>query len=887
MSLSLYKQKRHFDKTPEPTGGKPSGNSLRFVVQKHHASHLHYDFRLEMRGVLKSWAIPKGPSLNPSDKRLAMLVEDHPWDYRDFEGIIPSGYGAGTVIVWDEGTYLPAEKGATKEQNENRLLHDFYAGSLSFILKGKKLKGEFSLVKTAARGENAWLLIKKKDAFARDEDISKNERSVKSGKTIQEVKETTNKIWQSHRPKKGSVKSSDGEKSTDIVENSTNELDWKTLVKKGKKSAMPSTIKPMLCTLLREPVFNDRLLYEVKWDGYRIIAFSQRKKVRLDSRSGLNYTSKYPPVVKALQDLPVDVLLDGEVVVLNEEGRPDFNAVQNYNGHDDPIFYYVFDVLWIDGVNIMLLPLHERKQILQSLVGNSDVIKFSESFDDGEALFKQMQQMEMEGMVGKEKDSVYVQNERGKNWLKMPTEKRQEFVIGGWAESERGRSFRSLLFGAYNNEGKFEWIGRSGGGYKDKEMPGILKKLQQLEIKNSPFVNPVLDTKGATIHFVKPQLVANFSFAAWTNTGRIRKPATFLGFRNDKKAKEVVREIAEKPGKIEAEIIEDKKPATAKAKVSVSNDDSNWKKIRKPKSEEIFEIAGCSITIGDVEREPWKGITKADLIQYYHSITPYILPHIKDRPQSLHIKPTNAVAPGFYIKDMEGHQPDCAEIFTDRRKHKKKGKRDIIDYLVCNNEATLLYMINLGCIDINPWTSRISTANNPDYVVIDLDPSDEDFKKAIETAQAAKEYFDKLKLKCFVKTSGKTGMHLLLPCKDFTFSEARTIAINICEDIHEMVPNFTTTEVSVSGRKNKLYIDPNQNDYADTIAAPYSARPYYTPTVSTPLDWKEVNAKLDNKDFTIKTILNRVKKKGDLFKELYSKRVIEKNTKNLKAILNR
>jgi len=311
---------------------------------------------------------------------------------------------------------------------------------------------------------------------------------------------------------------------------------------RGKKSPMPQSVAPMLCTLTKEPIDDPDYLFEIKWDGYRIVSYVNKGKVRMDSRSALNYTSKYPPVAEALQKLKHDVVLDGEVVVFNEEGHPDFDALQTFNGHTTAISYCVFNILWLDGYNLMELQLTERKEILQKLLKGNKVIRFSESFDDGPALCKQILDLNLEGIVAKRKDSKYVEDERGNNWLKTPTRKRQEFVIGGWAESDKSRSFRSLLFGAYNKN-KFEWIGRSGGGYKEKDMPGILQQLKKLEIKESPFSNKVLDTKGAAMHWVKPQLVANFEFAAWTKSGRIRKPATFLGFRKDKKAKDVVREV--------------------------------------------------------------------------------------------------------------------------------------------------------------------------------------------------------------------------------------------------------------------------------------------------------------------------------------------------------
>ena len=305
---------------------------------------------------------------------------------------------------------------------------------------------------------------------------------------------------------------------------------------------MPESIAPMLCTLTKEPLDDPDYLFEIKWDGYRIISYVNKGKVRMDSRSALNYTDKYPPIAAALQKLKHNVVLDGEAVVFNQEGHPDFDALQTFNGHTTPISYCVFDILWLDGYDLKQLRLVKRKTILQNLIKGNKVLKYSDSFDNGPALYKHMLDLNLEGIVAKRRDSAYIENERGNNWLKTPTRKRQEFVIGGWAESDKSRSFRSLLFGAYHDN-KFEWIGRSGGGYKEKDMPDILQQLKKLEIKESPFENKVLDTKGARIHWVKPKLVANFEFAAWTKSGRIRKPATFLGFRKDKKPKDVVREL--------------------------------------------------------------------------------------------------------------------------------------------------------------------------------------------------------------------------------------------------------------------------------------------------------------------------------------------------------
>ena len=884
MSLIKYREKRNFSSTPEPTSGKGAGSRLSFVIQKHAASHLHYDFRLEVKGVLKSWAVPKGPVLDPSIKRLAMLVEDHPYDYKDFEGIIPKGnYGAGTVIVWDAGWYEPASGDAgTKAEQEKQMLKDFYRGEIKINMHGKKLKGRFALVRTK-RGEDDqgknWLLIKDRDEYATTNDIALNDKSVKSGKTLEQMAKSKGAAsWQSNRTAVKKSKASARRKA--IIEDEP--ADLADQARKGVKSAMPVKIAPMLCTLTKEVEQDTDYQYEVKWDGYRVVAFAGGRSVQLHSRSGLDYTAKYPNVVKALKASGHKMVLDGEMVVFNEEGMPDFDALQNYNGKETPISYCVFDILWLDGYDLKGLPLTERKAILQEICGDSDTLKFSESFDDGEGLYTRMVDMNLEGIVAKKKDSPYSEGVRGNDWLKTPTRKRQEFVIGGWAESDKARSFRSILFGAYNPEGQLEWIGRSGGGYKEAEMPGILKKLQALETKTSPFVNKVLDTKGAKIHWVKPKLVGNFEFATWTKSGRIRKPATWLGFRRDKKPLDVVREVPKAVTVIE----EENKKEEAELEKAETQNDSNWPTLEKIRitSESTLDIDGCPVTLTNVERNVWKGIPKATLIRYYNEMADYILPYLKDRPLSLHIKYAGASAKGFYIKDMEGREPECAEIFSDKRRHPKPGKRDTIDYIVCNNKPTLIYLVNLGCIDLNPWMSRIGNPLEPDFINIDLDPSDEDFDKAIEAAQAAHRVLDRYKLKSFVKTSGKTGIHIYIPVRGITFPQARHYSETLGAEVVKLIPRIATTVNSVSARGRKIYIDPSQNDYADTLASAYSVRPAKTPTVSTPLDWKEVRSGLDPSRFTIETIQDRLRKKGDLFESVLDEKIAKANAGKIMLI---
>jgi bifunctional non-homologous end joining protein LigD len=652
------------------------------------------------------------------------------------------------------------------------------------------------------------------------------------------------------------------------------------------KPVQPAVIHPMLATLVKEPFTNDNYIFEVKWDGYRIIAFCDRDRVKLQSRGGEDYTKKYPSIVQALKELNRKCILDGEIVYINESGKPDFDALQRVNGQRAPIAYYAFDLLWIDNENCMNLPLVERKEKLQALIAGNEKIKYSDHFDDGLALFQHIKDIGLEGIVAKQKDSRYLPNDRSKKWLKITTDKKQEFVIGGWVESEKRNTFRTLLFGAYEN-GKLKWKGHAGGGFKEKEMPGILKRLEEIETDENPFDSDVEYSEGKP-HWVKPELVANIKFSTTTRAGKIRKPAMFLGFRNDKKAHQVLSESPkDPPGHSPAKQrpkVGNRKPLRRHPETS---HDSNWPILEAEPihNKEEVNIDGCTISLHNVERQIWKGVTKADVIQYYNTVSPWILPHLRGRPLSLHVKPKGPNAPGLYIKDMEGRQPECADIFSTPRKHKKDGKRDVIDYLVCNNRATLLYLIDLGCLDVNPWTSTVENSLQPDFVIIDLDPSDGDFKKAIEAAKAAKELFDASKVKAFPKTSGKTGIHLFIPCMNFSFPQARQVAENICARIEEMLPTLTTTTVTISDRGNKLYLDPNQNDYTDTVASAYSLRPFKHPNASTPLVWNELRNELDPSDFTIYTITKRLDKKGDLFAGTLDRKLASANASRLRKLL--
>jgi bifunctional non-homologous end joining protein LigD len=669
----------------------------------------------------------------------------------------------------------------------------------------------------------------------------------------------------------------------------------------------------MLATKAEEIFNNPDYLYEVKWDGFRIISFIKQRQIRLYSRKGENYTSRYPLVVNALKELKHDLVLDGEMVVFDEEGNPKFNAVQIYNKSTTPINYYLYDILYVDGYNVKALPLIDRQKILRELIKGNEILKISDPFEDGEGLYHLMEEKGWEGVVAKKKTSAYIENDRSNRWLKFPLKKTDEFVIGGWVESEKARAFRSILFGAYNDHGELVWLGRSGGGFKEGEMPGILKKLKKFTAKKSAFVNKVLDTKGAIVHWLKPVLVANFQYSEMTKSGRIRKPAIWKGFREDKDRGDVKIPVAKKFTEAVADKADDrvkanekpsKKKSVPKKKRSSSrkypylNNDSGWEKVdeeQRGTEWQELEMKNCTIPIHDLERELWEGIPKGHLLTYYSEMGDYILPCLKDRPQSLNLKLTHAGAPRTFIKDMENRQPACAEVFVDRRIHSKEGKRDQIDYLICNNLETLIYMADVGCVDINPWASRTHSINEPDYLTIDLDPTipnkltvkqrlkaeGEGFAKAIEVAITAKKIFDEYQLKTFIKTSGQTGLHIYIPCSGFTYKVPREIAFKLAKEVQASVSKISTLQSSKDLRGDKVYIDTTLNDYADTLAAPYCIRPYHEPLVSTPLDWSEIKKGLNRYEFTMETIQARLVKKGDLWENLSDKRIIRKNNEAL------
>lgn len=883
--LKEYEKKRDFKKTAEPKAGKSKDKDhLVFVVQKHDASRLHYDFRLEMEGVLKSWAVPKGPSLDPKIKHLAMMVEDHPFDYLHFEGIIPEGeYGGGTVIVWDKGTYEPIEPIKGKKAQEKRLLQQLAAGSVKIKLHGEKLKGEFALVKTHGMGENGWLLIKHKDEFATQTDITKRDKSVISGKTIEVMEKTSEKVWQNGHEETIAP----DEELADEVETGDADvsIDVKAILKSAPKSVVPTKIKPMKATLVDQPFDEPGWLYEVKWDGYRAIANIQKDEVSLISRNNLPF-EKYYPINAALKSWGINAVLDGELLVLNEKGISDFGAMQNWRSEaDGNLVFYIFDILWYEGKHLMGLPLSHRQAILKEILPtDNDHIRQSKVFDaDGIAFFDAAERMGLEGIIAKKADSVYTSDLRSKEWLKVKVQRRQEVVIAGFTKNEgTGKSFSALVLGVYDANGELQFVGKVGTGFSDKLQKEMMAEFKPLVTDKSPFDYEVDVDKptrfrpkrmGATPTWLKPKLVCEVAFAEVTSDGVFRQ-ASFKGMRSDKKAKDV---ILEKPADTQETVAEAEEQAASSAKAErkgkLKKADLKLEPVKSTERKTLLNptedtqtktVCGHQLKFNHVTKLYWPEdkITKGDMLNYYYKMGEYMMPYLKDRPMSLNRFPGGIHSQSFYQKNVTDKAPDWAKTFDHIT-----GEGKVTKYLVGTDEASLLWMNSLGCIEINPWFSRAERPDNPDYCVIDLDPDKHTYDQVVQAACITKEILDAIEVPAYPKTSGSTGMHIYIPLGGkYTYDQSQMFANIIVKLVHKQIPDFTSLERSIAARKGKMYLDFLQNRPGATIAGPYSLRPKPGATVSMPLHWDEVKAGLTIQHFNIHNALDRIKETGDLFK---------------------
>jgi len=868
MALEKYNEKRDFSKTKEPKGvKKASKGELTYVIQKHDASRLHYDFRLEIDGVLVSWAVPKGPSANTSDKRLAVQTEDHPMGYFDFEGTIPKGeYGGGTVMVWDYGTYRPENAEGAVSQDNKLMKKQLSDGSIKIILKGKKLQGAWHLVQMKGK-ENMWLLMKSKDEFAGAK-VKFDENSAISGLDFKGIEENGN-VYSSNKGKKLSKteakkeiekqteKESEENKPKPKLKKNDSEFSAEDLAEAEKIKDFPKDWRPQLATLAEEPFDNDDWIFEKKFDGYRALAQIKSNKVNLISRNGISFNSKYKEIVTTLEKVNDDIILDGEVVVEDSKGKSYFQWLQHFD--EDPkkgtLKFYVFDILYFKGYDLRNLELIQRKKILKAVLPKLDNILFSShTIGQGLETFKAIEKLGGEGIIAKKSASKYYENKRSKDWLKIKTSKQQEMVIGGFTDPSGSRNgLGALLLGFYEGD-DFIYSGKVGTGFSDEILKELRTNLDKIERKTAPFKTP---PKLQGTHWVSPQLVAQIKFSEWTDSGSLRHPV-YIGLRTDKKAKDVIRE---------------KEIATEKI---VSETKSEGKKSSDAKK----EISDSQVEFSNLDKVFWpkEKYTKGDVIEYYNAIADYILPYLKDRPQSLLRNPNGIAKLGFFQKNVEGQVPDWIKT----RKLKSKSTGESITYLLCQDRDTLLFLANWGCIEINPWSSRIGTLNNPDYIIFDLDPNEADMKKIVKTALTLKEILDLLQVPAYVKTSGGKGIHVFIPVlPKYSYDQTREFSHLVSQMVLKKLPEIVSLERSPAKRKGKVYLDFLQNGKGKTMASIYSLRPREGANASTPLDWDEINATLDLGKFNIKTIPKRLQQKGELWANFFNDAI------DLKTILER
>jgi bifunctional non-homologous end joining protein LigD len=916
--LNEYNKKRDFSKTPEPSSasGKRTKGPLSFVIQKHAARRLHYDFRLELDGVLVSWAVPKGPSLDPAEKRLAVKVEDHPLDYADFEGTIPKGeYGGGEVIVWDRGVFTPDEDDQLswddRDEAQKRLRKMLKDGKLSIFLEGEKLRGSWALVKLKGK-DNEWLMIKHRDGFISTKDVTEKDHSVATGRTLADVRS-------GRQGQKLPLK---------LAEQAISE---------APKERFPKKIMPMLASLADKPFSRDGWMYEPKLDGIRAIAYIQNGQVQLQSRRGLDLTRQFPTLVKTLSKHKDSMILDGEIVALDESGKPSFQNLQQRSGliqdtdiksaeRSHPIQYYVFDILHLSGKNLRPLALEERKTLLKQAVIPSQSVRIVEAFEaDGEEAYKACIENGLEGVVGKRADSTYAEGKRTKDWLKVKGTVSSEFLICGYTEGTGSRrdNFGSLLLGEFDRSGELRYVGGVGTGFNERILTDLLQRMGPLETKKCPFGKKPPGKLNPT--WVKPQLVAEVKFAERTQGNMLRAPV-FLRLREDKAPEEtteqpIVAVKTIKPAKSKqrpAKAPEDYPQQHATNHYEAPNAvlDEILDQLKVEKQTMVLQAEGNEISLSNLDKEFWPGgqtgvpVTKRGYIQYLVRVAPYILPHLKDRPLTL-VRFPNGISGGkFYQKHVEKGLPAFVE--TTRFFTEQIGADQ--DFLMCNNLSTLIWLGQIADLELHTVHTRIdpqpdatqlstnyvgsaeniesSILNYPDYLVLDLDPylysgkeekgaepelHREGFKRAAEAAHWLKELLDVLKIKAYVKTSGRTGLHIYVPIvRDIDYATVRGISEVLGRQLLKDHAKEMTMDWAVVKRTGKVFFDHNMNARGKSLSSIYSPRVAPEATISMPLEWSELD-KVYPTDFTTLTVPQRLAKVGDLWQDiLQNKNDLEK-----------
>jgi bifunctional non-homologous end joining protein LigD len=838
-----------------------------FVVHKHAARRLHWDLRLEMDGVLRSWAVPRGPSFDQKDKRLAVMVEDHPLEYGDFEGLIPEGnYGAGAVVVWDRGEWI-----AVEDPHEG-----LRKGKLLFDLKGYKLRGRWALVKIK-KEEKEWLLIKEKDAWLRTEngeDIP--QESVLSGLTVEDLKA-------GHTPA-GLIRA---------------ELER---LGAPRRPVDVTRVEPQL-TEPREKAFTrEGWVFELKMDGYRIISAKTSDRPRLLSRNGVDYTATFPEVARAVQALPAaSAIIDGEVVVLDREGKPSFALLQQRarlsRGRDIqraavelPASYFVFDLLGLEDFDLRSLPLLERKRLLRKLLPPLGALRYLDHFEtEGEQLMEQVSARGLEGIIGKKADAPY-RSGRGPNWVKIRAERNGDFAVVGFTAPKGSRGGFGALHLADWVNGKLVYAGRAGSGFSDKMLRELLPRLEERARDTPPCAGPVFadiesvapakksraktaksearaavpantdwvrtlpDMKGTT--WVEPELVAEVKFTEWTPDGVLRHPV-FVRFREDKEVQDVVRQEA--AGRLGGSAVREVASSDGEAEHATAASSGSDAPTAEPPNRPTAEPPTVKFSNLNKIFWPEDKYTKGDMIAYYKAISPWLLPYMLDRPLVLTRYPDGIHGKSFYQKDAPEFAPEWIRtvgIWSNDTQRE-------IRFFVVESEAALLYIANMGSIPLHLWASRVATLERPDWCVIDLDPKEAPFSDVITVARTLHELCQDLGLPNFVKTTGKTGLHILLPLgRQCTYEQSRLLGELLARLVIRKHPRISTITRQVERRGVKVYLDYLQNRFGQTIVAPFSVRPLPGATVSMPLLWEEVNEQLDPRNYTIRNAVERMQRLG-------------------------
>lgn len=800
MPLKEYVKKRDFKKSPEPSAVKKKKKvkeaPLMFVVQEHHASHLHYDFRLEMNGVLKSWAVPKGPSMDPKIKRLAVEVEDHPLSYGSFEGVIPKDqYGAGRVYIWDTGTWEPigsARAGLKK-------------GHLEFKLKGKKLHGQWILIKTqrSSGKKSQWLLMKRTDEY------STPEEEPEKAKTVH-----------------------------------------------GK---LPRFIAPELAELAKEPPEGAKWVHETKFDGYRTQTHFEKGQVTLFTRSGLDWTKKYPSIAKGLKDIAVsNAIIDGEIVWLDQEGRSDFQKLQNALKEKDMsrLVYYVFDLLFLNGEDCRDLPLHERKHRLEKLIRSlkNPLIRYSDHVEGhGRALLSAACAYNLEGLISKNQDSPYTSGRSG-SWIKSKCKMHQEFVIGGYAEGQGAREeLGALLLGVYEGD-VLKYAGRSGTGFNEKTLVDVQKKLKRREVKKSPF--KLNSPTGRGLHWVRPELVAEITFANWTADGLLRS-AVFHGLREDKPTREIRRE----------------QPEPLKA---FGGSKKRTKKTKPP--EDVVDLSAISNPTKVLFKK--EGITKIEVAQYYQDIAPLILPHISDRPLALLRCPEGSTQNCFFQKHISGKIPAEITPITIREKSGPK------TYLTIDSKGGLLSLTQMRAFELHAWGCHSDDIEHPDQIVMDLDPGPGiSWSQVVEAALEIRQILEDIDLKSFVKVSGGKGVHIHIPVAPiYSWDQIKSFAKTLGHEMMVRHPTLYTVTMTKRLREKKIFIDFFRNGRGATSVVPYSLRARDMSSVAMPVSWAELQKIKGSDVFTLKKTYEHLKKrKVDPWRDFFKR---QQRISILKPVVN-